>query len=413
MLRSSLTPGVVWMGLALALPCSAGDWPQWLGPNRDGKCTETGLLKTWPKGGPKLLWTASENLGKGFSTVSIAKGTIYTTGMDGKDGWLYALDLDGKLRWKQKYGPEFRKFPPSTRTTPTVDGGRLYLMSTMGLAACYDAATGDRQWAVDTFAKFGGRQITWGVAESPLIVREKVIVTPGGPEATMVALDKLTGETLWKSQGIGDKSAYTSPLLIEDDRKSLIVTMTDRHIIGVRSTDGKVLWKHPYRGQCQAHINTPLYHDNQVYITSGYDAGGVMMKLSDDGEQCEILWKDQALDTHHGGVVLVDGHIYGSSWHGNRTGNWVCLDWKTGKARYDTRWLNKGSILFADGRLICYEEKGGTVGLVECTPEGFRVVSSFKITQGSGQHWAHPVIAGGRLYIRHGHVLLCYDVKGK
>ena len=176
-------------------------------------------------------------------------------------------------------------------------------------------------------------------------------------------------------------------------------------------TNGTLLWKHPYRGKCQAHINTPVHHNGQVYITSGYNAGGVMVKLSDDGEQSEVLWKDDNLDVHHGGVVLVDGHIYGANWHSNRIGNWICLEWKTAKVKYDTRWQCKGSILYAEGMLYCYEEKGGTVGLVECTPEGFNVVSSFRITKGRGKHWAHPVIAHGRLYIRHGNVLMCYDVK--
>ena len=381
---------------SLAAPCIAGDWPQWRGPNRDGKSTETGLLKKWPEGGPKLLWTASEDLGKGFSTVSVANGAIYTTGMDGRDGWLFAFDLDGKLRWKRKYGPEFRKFPPSTRTTPTVEDGRLYIMSGMGLAACYEAKSGKQVWAVDTVEKFGGQNIRWGIAESPLIVDEKVIITAGGPDAAVVALNKLTGKTIWTTKGLSDKSAYVSPLRIRDEKKDLIVTVTEAHIIGVRSKDGTVLWKHPYSGRCQAHVNTPLYHDGQVYITSGYDEGGVMMKLSENGETCEILWKDKTLDTHHGGVILLDGHIYGASWKGNRTGNWVCLDWKTGDVKYDTRWKCKGSLTYAEGHFYCYEEDGGTVGLVEATPKGFRVVSTFRVTQGSGKHWAHPVIAHGR-----------------
>ena len=393
----------------------ASDWPQWRGPKRDAKCTETGLLKEWPEGGPKLLWTTTENLGAGFSTVSVAKGMIYTTGtIEKKEGWLFAFDTDGKLKWKQNYGSEFRRFPQASRTTPTVDGDRLYIMSGVGRAVCYDAKTGGQKWAVDTFEKFGGRQITWGIAESPLIIDDKVILTPGGPNAVMVALNKLTGETIWQTKGLGDKSAYVSPIRIKDEKKDLIVTVASDHIIGVRTNDGQLLWKHPYRGQCQAHINTPLYHDGQVYITSGYNAGGVMMKLSDDGETCEILWKDQALDTHHGGVILLDGHIYGTSWaNSNRMGNWVCLDWKTGDVKYDTRWECKGSMLYAEGHLYCYEEKGGTVGLVEATPKGFKVVSSFKVTQGEGQHWAHPVIAHGRLYIRHGSKLMCYDIKAR
>ncbi len=395
-----------------ALTAIGADWVQFRGPNRDGKSAETGLLKSWPAGGPKLLWTSDVQLGAGFSSMSIAKGVIYTTGMVSGQETMFAMDLKGKLKWKVKYGKGFRKFPPSTRTTPTVDGDYLYIMSSVGKVGCYQAADGKEKWSVDTAEKFGGKNIRWGIAESVLIIGDMAICTPGGPDATMVALNKLTGETIWRTKGLGDISAYCSPILIKDAKKSLVVTMTGENVIGVSPDSGKVLWKYPYRGRCQAHAVSPTYHDGQIFVTSGYGDGAVMLKLSDDGKSVKVAWKDKGFDTHHGGVILVDGNVYGTTWDGNRDGNWICADWKTGKVKFEESWKCKGSMVFADGMLYCYEEKTGNVALVKASPSGFKVISSFKMTAGDGQHWAHPVVSDGVLYVRHGNALRAYDVKG-
>jgi len=399
--------------LSSALIAFGEDWPQFRGPNRDGKSAETGLLKSWPKGGPKLLWKSDVNVGTGFSSMSIVKGTIYTTGLlDGQEH-LFAIDLKGKLKWKVKYGPGFSKYPPSTRTTPTVDGGNLYVMSSMGRGGCFQAADGKEKWSVDTVEKFGGKVLRWGIAESVLIIGDMAICTPGGPDATMVALNKLTGETIWRTKGLDDMSAYCSPILIKDAKKNLIVTMIESHAIGVSATSGKILWKFPYRGRCQAHAVSPTYSKGRIFITSGYNDGAVMLDLADDGKSVKVAWKDKGFDTHHGGVILVDGQIYGTTWKGNGDGNWICVDWDTGKVRFDEHWKCKGAMVFADGMLYCYEEKGGTVGLAKADPSGFKVISSFKVTEGEGKHWAHPVVANGVLYIRHGSALMAYDIKGK
>jgi outer membrane protein assembly factor BamB len=370
-------------------------------------------LKKWPEGGPKLLWTADEKLGAGYSSPAVTGDTIYTTGMFDGHGYVIALDLDGKLKWKVKYGPEWTSNFPAARTTPTIDGDSLYVMSGLGKIVCFSATDGKQIWAVDTVDTFGAKDITWGIAESVLIHGNLAICTPGGKDASLVALDKKTGRTIWRTEGLSDKSAYCSPIVIRKGKKHLVVTMTDSHIVGVGAVDGKPLWKHPYKGPYQAHINSPLYYQGQVYATSGYDAGGVMLGLSADGTEAKVLWTDKTLDVHHGGAVLVDGFIYGSNWQSNRDGTWVCLDWKTGEVKYDTRWVNKGQIIYADGMLYCYAEKGGDVALVKASPDEFKVVSSFKITQGNGYHWAHPAIAGGRLYIRHGDALMAYDIKQK
>lgn len=397
-----------------AVPTSTGNnWPQWHGANRDGKSNEKELLKKWHEQGPELLWSTKE-LGAGFSTVSIADGLIYTTGMKDKEGVLFAFDLHGKLKWKQSYGIEWTKSYPGTRCTPTVDQGNVYVISGVGAVSCFDAKTGNKKWTVDALTDFEGKYGSWGVAESPLIVGNKLICTPGGQKVSLVALDKKTGKVFWTAKGNGEGSAYCSPLLIEKKDKKIIVTMLENFIIGVDAANGNILWEYDcknYQGKPKdVNPNTPVFYKGYIYITSGYGKGGAKLKLSDDGTKIESQeWLNLTLDCHHGGVVLVDGYIYGT----NHKGNWICLDWKDGKVMYDTEGIGKGSVTYADGMLYCYEEKEGTVGLVKATPEKFDIVSSFKVPKGTGKHWAHPVILDGILYIRHGDTLMAYDIKAK
>lgn len=394
---------------------TSSEWPQFRGPNRDGKSTEVGLLKKWPEAGPKMLWSA-KGLGTGYSTVAISDDTIYTTGMVDKKGVLSAFDMNGQLKWGKTYGDEWRKSSAGVRGTPTIDGDRLYLISGVGQVFCYDAKTGGQKWTVDVFTEFGGKYGSWGIAESPLIDGDNIICTPGGSKATMVALNKMTGETVWTCQVGSERSSYCSPILVKRGSNKIIVTMTDTYVFGVDAKTGTLLWqdseKDQFGGESKS-INpvSPIYHNGKVYATSGYDDGGAMLALSEDGTSFTREWVDETLDNHHGGVVLVDGHLYGSNWKGNGDGSWVCLDWDTGKVKYEDHWNNKGAITYADGMLYCYEEKSGNVALVNPTPEKFDVVSSFKITLGDGKHWAHPVVCGGTLYIRHGDVLMAYAVK--
>ena len=414
MRKTCFAPEIALSCLLLAAAVAGGaDWPQWRGSNRDGKSPETGLLRSWPDGGPKRLWIAQENLGKGFASVAVARGTIYTTGMIGKTGYAFALNLDGTLKWKCPYGPEWTRNFPSARSTPTVDGDRVYLMSAMGKVICLRADNGRQVWSVDTVAKYGNQALRHGRAESVLIHGDKAICTPGGPKITLVALDKTTGKEVWKTGGLGKKAAYCSPILVRHSGKDLLVTVTSHYIVGVQPQDGRELWKHPFRGKYGIHPNSPLYKDGRIYVSAGYDAGSVMLALSADGKRVKQLWKDQTLDVHHGGLVEVDGHIYGANWLSNSKGKWACLEWTSSKVRYETKWKNKGSIIYADGMLYCYEEGGGAVALVKATPKGFHVVSSFQVQHGSGKHWAHPAISDGRLYIRHGEKLAVYGIKGK
>ena len=409
------------VGLALCLigtsynsVAEAADWPQWRGPNRDGKSSETGLLKKWPEGGPKLLWSI-EGLGTGFSTVSVADGLLYTTGMVGKEGILFAYDLQGNPKWKKPYGSEWRGSSPGVRTTPTVDQDRVYVMSGHGRVVCFDAKTGEEKWAVDTLKRFDGKNIRWGISESVLVDGNNLMCTPGGKDATIVALDKMTGETVWTSKGLSEKSCYSSLILVERGRNRLVVNMTENSVVGVDADTGKVLWVDKFEEYQEKpkDINpvTPVYYNGCIYATSGYDDGGAMLELSPDGSKVSRKWVDTTLDCHHGGVVIVDGYIYGANWKSNRDGNWVCLDWDSGKVMYEKEWICKGSITYADGMLYCYEEKEGTVALVKASAEGFDIVSSFEVSKGTGKHWAHPVVCDGRLYIRHGDALMVYDIK--
>ena len=394
--------------LAVATPALCGDWPNFRGPDRDGKSTDTGLMKQWPEGGPKELW-AFEGLGHGFASATVAGGMIYTTGLEENQGVLYALDLDGNLKWKKPYGAGWTGGHPGTRTTPTVSDGLVYVISGHGRVVCLDAATGDEKWAVDGVETFGARKIGWGLAESPLVAGGMVFFTPGGDKAGLVALDKKTGKVAWACKEINEQSGYCSPVLIKRGATPLILTLTGKALVGVDARSGKLLWSVPRGVPHDIQAVTPVYQDGMIYITSGYGGErGQMMELSATGAAVRPVWTDKKLDCHHGGVIALDGHVYGAS-DRNSGGNWICLDLKTGEVLGETRAVGKGSIAYADGMFYGYGENG-QVGLIDPALDNFALVSSFKITRGTGPHWAHPVIAGGRLYIRHSNALMAFDI---
>jgi outer membrane protein assembly factor BamB len=400
----------------LNMPSSADDWPQWRGPDRTGQSNENNLLKTWPKDGPKLLWS-KEGLGKGFSSVSISQGRLYMTGVVDDQEMLTAMDLDGNIQWQTIYGSEWEDSYSEARSTPTVDGDQLFVISGRGKLVCFDLASTEIKWSVETVEEYHGDYHSWGIAESPLIVDEKVICTPGGENASVVAFDKNSGKLIWQTSSLSEQANYCSPILIERGGKQIIATQLAESFVGINAADGSVLWQDEYENYQDdpkdININSPLYHDGCVYITSGYDDGGAMFELSMDGTKITRKWVDQTLDVHVGGVVLVNGYIYGANWEDNRNGNWVCLDWQTGKVMYEEKWHNKGSIITADGMLYCYEEKRGNFALVKANPEKFDLVSSFKIPLGKGPYWAHPSISDGRLYVRHGEALMVYDIRSR
>lgn len=407
-----------WMSVvALATVCCAGvragEWTQFRGPGRDGKAAAgPSLLKAWPEAGPSQLWSYTQ-LGTGFASVSIADGHVYTTGLENGDGMLYAFDLAGKLLWKVSYGPDWTRSYKGTRTTPTVHKGKLYLMSAFGKAACFDAKTGREIWSVDTMAEFGARNLTWGMTESPMVLDGKVIFTPGGPEAGVVALDPATGKTIWVCPDVNDLSGYCSPILINRGGRDIIAQLTGSAFIGIEASSGKLLWKQTRSMQPAHRIQavSPVYADGMFYVTTGYGGErGEMYSLSADGSQVTTQWRDAELDSQVGGVVLLDGYIYGASDRNNR-GSWVCMNLATGEVAAKTPAVGKGSVIYADGMLYGLGERG-EAGMIVPDPKDFRMVSSFKLPAGGdGPFRAHPAIADGRLYIRHDTRLFVYDIR--
>ncbi|PTN08217.1 PQQ-binding-like beta-propeller repeat protein [Mangrovibacterium marinum] len=407
---------------AMAMNLNGQDQQGWRGPNRDGIYPETGLLKEWPAEGPKQLWE-TDDAGKGYSSPVIANGHIYITGMNEEENKeiFSAYTMDGQKQYTIVYGTPWLKSYPETRTTPTIVGTMAYVVSGTGEVVCIDTESGDIAWAIDGSAKFGVKTGIWGISESPLVFDNKVIFSPGGDQTAMVALDAQTGETVWKTEAFGEICNYASPLLIEYKGKKQIVALTGKRVMGVNPDDGKVMWSFDDFGHnAEEHgwekisPNTPLFKDGKIFVCNGYDMNSFMLQLNDDLAGVELLWRNDDLDTHLGGFVLVDGTIYGSNWLNNSKGNWVAVDWMTGETKYNTDWgsgKSKGSIIAADNMLYCYDEKRGYVGLVKASPEAFDVVSQFAIKKGQGPHWAHPVINDGVLYVRHGTALMAYLIK--
>ena len=401
-------------GLALALAAAlaqGADWPQFHGPRRDSISTETGLLKQWPDGGPKLQWTAS-GIGHGFSCVAIADGLIYITGNVGGDTLITALDLDGSAKWTARNGPAYKREQAGTRSTPTIDAGRLYHMNAEGDLACLDARTAKPVWSLNILKKFNGRNIRWGLAESLLVDGDRLIATPGGEEIGIVALNKLTGETVWTCKGTGEKPGYASPILIEHQGLRLIVTLMAKALVGVNADTGEFLWRFEHETPYDESIFTPLYRDGLIYFATAHARGSRLLRLKVDGRKSSVeqVWSTEKLDNHHGGVALLGGHLYGFC-HGNYKPRWDCLEWATGKLAHSVPTGVDGSVTFADGRIYALDHRG-LMALIRPEPAERVVISQFQIPKGGrGPVWAHPVVCGGRLYLRHGDFLYAYDIR--
>jgi outer membrane protein assembly factor BamB len=386
----------------------ASDWPQFRGLQRNGHTEESQLLDHWPDQGPPLAWTAT-GMGAGFSSAAIADGTIYVTGMAGDDGEgvLTALDTSGTLRWKAPYGKEWDGTYPGARYTPTVDSDTVYFMTGHGVVCSIETKSGGIRWRRDVGGDFGGTTPIMGFAESLLVDGDQVFCTPGGKDASIVALDTKTGATRWTSVGLSDQAAYCSPILVERGDTRLLITLTNATLIALDPETGAITWRVPFdeTEKDQNHAITPVYHDGQLYVTSGHRKGGVLFVLSADGKSIEQRWTDTTLSPTHGGVVHVNDHLYGST----ARGRWACLSLADGAIRWEERGVGKGSLIYGDGHLYCYGEKG-KLALAEASSEAYTPKGLFKIEEGEGPHWAHPSIARGRLYIRHGDTLLAYRV---
>ncbi|TWU33170.1 Alcohol dehydrogenase [cytochrome c] precursor [Novipirellula aureliae] len=384
-------------------------WPQFHGPNGDNISTETGLLTQWPDGGPELVWKV-EGIGEGFSSVSLADGLIYTAGSIDDSAVVTAINLDGQIEWQAKCGPTWTKSYPGTRSTPTVDNGRVYFESPLGDLVCLDAKTGELFWSKNLLEQFGGQNIKWALAESPIVDGGKLICCPFGSKGSVVALDKTTGETIWAAESVGDNAGYATPTIAEFATQRIVLAMSGKALVGVAIDSGRLLFRHEHLTRYDVNALKPVYFDGQVFISSGYKSGSEMVKLTATGSEisAEKVWESKAMDNHHGGVVRLDGYVYGA----DSARSWVCLDWKTGETMYSDRGVGKGALTYADGLLYTLSEDRGRVGLIKPTPTAHEMVSEFTIPAGGkGKSWAHPVVCGGRLYIRHGELLFAFDVK--
>jgi len=399
---------------------SAADWARFHGPNNDNISPDTGLLKTWPDAGPSRIWEAS-GIGEGYSTVAIVGDRIYTAGSIDNNCIITALDTDGKIVWQEKNGNAWKGSYPGTRSTPTIDDGLLYHLNGNGNLICLKADSGDEVWSVDLIETYGGRNIMWGFSESLLISGDKVFCAPGAEDASMMAFNKKTGEVIWKSEGTGDHPGYSSPVLIDYQGLQQIVMPMSESIIGVRASDGELLWRYPHKVYTNQNITTPLFKDGFVIISACGRQGTSSLKLTVAGDKCSIEenWINKTLDDKHGGLIMVDDRIYGYA-ESQRNGEpWMCIDFKTGETIFQCAPIDSsykyrnGSLAYADGMFYLYTDDGN-MALVEPSDAGFKLAGNLSIENpGKRQTWAHPVIYGGKLYIRYGDKLGVYDVANK
>ena len=380
---------------------------QWRGENRNGMyLNETGLLKEWAADGPELLWYF-DGLGEGYSSVAIANGRIYATGLDDDDLVLFVFDMNGTLLKRRVVGKEWTRSYIGPRGTVNVNDGKLYIFNSLGTLFCLDEATLNEVWSVNVIEEFDGRFAPWGLVESPLIVGDKIFITPGGEIHNMIALNKKTGELIWTSPGLGEISSYCSPLFINGYSVPIVVTNMDAHIIAFNADTGEVLWYYPQQRNWDGdNPNIPIYSDGMVFTTSGYRGGSMMFRLINDGQNIEPIWKNN-VDNLMGGAIRVGDYLYLS---GENYRGWFCVNWHTGEIVYRVEGEIGSIIIYADGMFYVYTTRG-IMKLIKPNPERYELVSSFEVTMGTNQHWAHPVIHNGVLYIRRGDTLMAYKIK--
>jgi outer membrane protein assembly factor BamB len=405
-----------WIPLCLLLLSSlllGADWPQWQGPDRTNISTEKGLLSTWPEGGPPLLWTF-EDAGVGYSGPAVVGNRLYLMGGRGDTEFLFSLSVqNGQEVWFQEIGPLYKDGRgDGPRGTPTVDGELTYGMGGQGDLLCVKTATGEKVWSKSLTKDLGGRVPGWGYSSSPLVDGDKLVCIPGGRQGCLAALNKKTGEVIWRSKDFTDGAQYASLRISEAGGVRQYVVLTSRNIAGIAAKDGALLWKFARRSPTAA-CATPIVSGDHVYVSTGYNRGCTLIKLARAGEgfKAEEVYDNTIMVNHHGGVLLLDGHVYGYS----DRGGWTCQEFLTGKAVWQERKLAKGSLTCADGKLYCYGEREGNVVLAEASPRGWTEHGRFRIPkpQRRGRIWTHPVVANGRLYLRDQELLWCYDVKAR
>lgn len=390
----------------------SADWPQWRGPDRTSVSEETGLLKNWPAGGPKQLWVFN-NAGSGYSSPAIVDGRLYTLGGLGTSEYLLALDADtGKPIWSTEMAElleDGRGDGP--RGSPAVNEGRVYAMSGKGTLVCASAQSGKLLWK-RTMGEFGGKVPGWGYSESVLVDGDIVLCTPGGSQGSVVALDKRTGSLVWQSKQLTDSAHYSSIIIAEPNGTKQYIKLTDDHVSGLSPSDGSVLWSADWPGRT-AVVPTPIFHDNHVYVTAGYGVGCKLVKIGASNRAVDV-YSNRLMKNHHGGVVRIGKNIYGYS---DGVG-WLCQDFYTGEEIWsERRKFGKGAVTYADGMLYCQDENNGTVVLAEASPQGWKEHGRLTLSPQSKNRasrakiWTHPVISGGKLYLRDQDLVYCYDVR--
>jgi outer membrane protein assembly factor BamB len=388
---------------SFAIMAPAADWPQWRGPDRDGKSADTGLLDSWPKGGPRLLWKA-QDLGEGYSGPAIAGDRLYIQGQQGGQQFVMAYDVHtGKQLWKTPAGKSFIGDQGNgPRGTPTVEGARLYALSADGTLVCLETAAGKRVWELNLVERFGGRMPNWGYSESPLVDGGRLIATPGGPAAAVVALNKNTGDLLWKSQN--DRPGYSSAVALDIGGTHALALLTAEAAIGLDAKDGALLWRYPRVANRVANVATPIAHDGYVFYSSDYGTGCTLLKPTPDGKTAEIYF-NRDMRNHYTTSVLVGDYLYGFS-----SEILTAMEFKTGKVAWRNRSVGKGNCIYAGERLYCMGEDGA-VGLIDPAPAAYKEISRFEIPRGNRNTWTPPVVANGQFYLREQSNLYCYDIK--
>lgn len=394
-----------------ATPLLSADWPQWRGAGRVGHSPDTSILAPWPKSGPKQTWVFKD-AGVGYSSFSIVGTRLFTMGARQESEQVICLDATtGKELWATSLGPVYENnWGDGPRSTPTVDGDHLYALSATGILACLNIKDGTEVWKVDVVKSLGGELQGWGYTESVLIDGDHVICTPGGQQGTMAALDKKTGAVVWQSSKLKGPAQYSSPIRIEVNGQPQYAQLLMNKVVGIAPKDGALLWETSFPGRV-AVIPTLVFHDNSVYATAGYGTGCQMIKL--DGAEPEVVYEEKSITNHHGGVIVVDGKIYGHS----DKGGWTCQDFLTGKIEWQDESLGKGTCTYAAGHLICVDENDGTVVLATAKPDKWQEISRFKLApqtslrKKEGRIWSHPVVVNGRLYLRDQDLIFCYNVQ--
>ncbi len=387
------------------LSCKDQEPTRWRGAMGNGIYIENDLLQKWDTLGPKILWSY-DGLGKGHSSAVISGDYIYTTGMLDTTGYLFKFTLNGELIYKKEYGFEFTQSYMGTRGAPVIIGSKIYVLNSFGILSCLNEKDASLVWKTDLVNDYGGEIIEWGYNETPVINGDVIYVTPGGKNC-VIALNRHKGSLIWTCPGVGEQSAYCTPLLFDHNGRKILATHTSSHLLGIDAKSGELLWSHPQPNQWSVHANTPIYHDGSLFYFSGYGQGSGKLNLSENGNTVELAWNNKSMDSRMGGAVFVDGYIYGS---GDRTQEWKCIDWETGENTWESTAAGKGVTIFADGLLFGYSDRG-ELSIARANPEKFEILSKTKVTLGSEQHWAHPIISQGVLYLRHGKALIAYKIK--